>query len=67
MGSWKPIHMNSDQYLQIDLGKVEPVYGVITRGSLEANEFVNSYYVIYSTDGQSFSYVTTNHKTPEAS
>lgn len=41
----------------MDLGRPEPVYGVVTRGSLDGNEHVNSFYVLTSVDNQTYSYV----------
>nr|CAD7397465.1 unnamed protein product [Timema cristinae] len=56
-GSWTAGDVNKDQYLQVDLGRVEPVYGVLVKGSPIANEYVTSYKVLYSLDGHTYSYV----------
>ncbi|XP_026679243.1 hemocytin-like [Diaphorina citri] len=56
-GTWKASLLDQHQYLDINLGNIEPVYGVRTRGSPEAYEFVTSFKVMYSTDGVRYSYV----------
>ncbi|RZF42331.1 hypothetical protein LSTR_LSTR016166 [Laodelphax striatellus] len=55
--NWKPIINNQEQHLEINLGQVTPVYSIITAGDEHSGEFVTSYYVLYSSDGQTFSYV----------
>uniref|UniRef100_A0A8D8ZF36 Hemocytin n=1 Tax=Cacopsylla melanoneura TaxID=428564 RepID=A0A8D8ZF36_9HEMI len=56
-GTWKASTLDQHQYLDINLGQLEPVYGVRTRGSPEAYEFVTSFKVMFSSDGVSYSYV----------
>lgn len=56
---------DKDQYLQINLGQLEPVYGVKIKGSPLYNEFVTSYKVLYSSDGVLYSYVTDKEKNPK--
>lgn len=53
-GSWSPSKSNKRQYLDINLGRVEPVYGVVVKGSPLYNDYVTSYFVLYSQDGTSF-------------
>ncbi|KAJ9590323.1 hypothetical protein L9F63_027838, partial [Diploptera punctata] len=55
-GIWKPQH-NVNEYLQVDLGQQEPIYGSVVWGSHKTDEYVTSYNVLYSNDGKSFSYV----------
>lgn len=62
-GSWAPKQQNQNQYLEIDLGKQEPVYGVIVKGSPLYDEYVTSYRVQYSPDGHTFYYILNNKKT----
>lgn len=45
------------QYLQVTLPKVEPVYGVITKGSPLYDQYITSYHVLYSDDGLRFEYI----------
>ncbi|KAJ8974052.1 hypothetical protein NQ317_002298, partial [Molorchus minor] len=63
-GSWAPKYSNQDQYLQIDLGKQEPVYGVIVRGSPLYDEYVTSYKIMYSPDGHIFYYILNRENYP---
>ncbi|XP_056642321.1 hemocytin [Diorhabda sublineata] len=56
-GSWAPKYPNENQYLEINFGKQEPVYGVIVRGSPMYDEYVTSYRVLYSPDGHTFYYI----------
>lgn len=62
--SWKPYISNQDQFLQINLFKLHPIYGVITQGSGEDDDFVTSYQVLHSEDGNVFSYVMNVSKSP---
>lgn len=57
-GSWTAKRFNKDQYLEIDLGRIEPIYGAIVQGSDIAEEYVTSYNVLYSNDKTTFYYVT---------
>lgn len=52
---WKPQEDRHGEFLQVDLGVVEPIYGITTAGEVE---HVTSYQVLYSTDNVTFSYVT---------
>lgn len=63
-GSWAPEFSNENQYLQIDLGKQEPIYGVILRGSPLYEEYVTSFKVLYSPDGHTYYYVLNDKKLP---
>nr|CAD7570854.1 unnamed protein product [Timema californicum] len=63
-GSWTAGDVNKDQYLQVDLGRAEPVYGVLVKGSPISNEYVTSYKVLYSLDGHTYSYVFDKDKMP---
>lgn len=64
-GYWSPKESQKNEYLQIDLGRQEPVYGVIIAGSRLYNEFVTSYQVMYSPDGKYFSFVTDADRNPK--
>lgn len=65
-GNWAPEFTNQDQYLEIDLGRLEPIYGVIVKGSPLYDEYVTSYRVLYSPDGHDFFYVLNNEKHPQS-
>ncbi|XP_030749920.1 hemocytin [Sitophilus oryzae] len=63
-GSWAPQYTNQEQYLEVDLGQQEPVYGVIVQGSPLYDEYVTSYMVLYSPDGFDFYYVLNEESPP---
>lgn len=52
---WKPEEDRHGEYLQVDLGVIEPIYGITTAGEVQ---HVTSYQVLYSVDNVTFSYVT---------
>lgn len=58
MVGWRAQIANSDQYLEIDLGRIIPIYGVVTAGNPMDDEYVKSFKVLYSTDGVAYSYAT---------
>ncbi|EFA10333.2 hemocytin [Tribolium castaneum] len=49
-GSWAPEYSNNLQFLEINLGQQEPVYGVKVKGSPLYDEYVTSYKMTYSPD-----------------
>lgn len=61
---WKPSKNDENQYLQLDFGQSETIYGVEVSGNPLHDEYVTSYKVLYSMDGISFSYVLL-HGQPE--
>ncbi|XP_050302983.1 hemocytin [Anthonomus grandis grandis] len=64
-GSWSPQYASQDEYLEVDFGQQEPVYGVIIRGSPLYDEYVTSYMIQYSPDdGTSFYYVLNQENPP---
>lgn len=60
-------HTTADEYLQIDLGHIEPVYGVVSQGVLGTSQYVTSYNVLYSTDGVFFTYIKDNSNSVKVS
>ncbi|XP_069683352.1 hemocytin isoform X2 [Periplaneta americana] len=54
---WKPAVNNKDQFLQVDLGALEPVYGTTVWGNPRADEYVTSYHLLYSDNGRTFHYI----------
>lgn len=48
----------------MDLGRQEPVYGVIVQGSPLYDEYVTSYMVLYSPDDSTNFYYVLNEETP---
>ncbi|CAB3386136.1 Hypothetical predicted protein [Cloeon dipterum] len=63
--AWIADEDNSEQYLQVDLGRPEPVYGVILQGNEPTHQFVTSYRVTYSLDGANFSPATDEYGVPK--
>lgn len=57
-GSWSPAESNKKQYLQVVLPQIEPVYGLVLKGSALYDQYVTSYHVLHSTDGLRFNYIT---------
>uniref|UniRef100_T1JAC2 Hemocytin n=1 Tax=Strigamia maritima TaxID=126957 RepID=T1JAC2_STRMM len=63
--AWSPKYSNKDQYLEIDLGVNQPVYGFVTRGHPTEQKWVTVYRVMYSRDGVTYDYYTKpNMRTP---
>ncbi|CAH0701554.1 unnamed protein product [Spodoptera exigua] len=56
-GSWNPAIQDTNQYIQVEFPRREPVYGVKMQGSPLFDQYVTSYKVLYSDDGVSFSTV----------
>ena len=52
--SWKPLANDSQPFLEIDLGKVKPIYGVTVAGNPSKNEWVKSYIILHSLDNISY-------------
>ncbi|XP_035224885.1 hemocytin-like, partial [Stegodyphus dumicola] len=62
-GGWIAGEINEFQFIEVDLGRIQPVYGVITKGRSGYPEWVKSYKVLYSRDGIGYAYVSdTNGK-----
>ncbi|KZC09215.1 Hemocytin [Dufourea novaeangliae] len=67
-GYWEPEYTNTDQWqvmLDIQFQKPEPVYGVILQGSGLEEKFVTSYRVLFSENGDAFSFVVDDKKQPQ--
>ncbi|XP_053978189.1 hemocytin [Hylaeus volcanicus] len=64
VGYWEPEYVNVDQWLDIKFEKPEPIYGIILQGSSMEDMFVTSYRVLFSENGDAFSYVLDNKKDP---
>lgn len=45
------------QFIEIDLGSIQPVYGVVTKGRSGHLEWVKAYKVLYSRDGTVYTYI----------
>ena len=55
--AWVSKRMDNKQWVQVDLGSETPVYGIELSGSSEAKAYVTSFNILYSDDGNIFSYV----------
>ena len=49
-GGWATLYNNQDQWIQVDLGELQTVSGIITQGRQDYNQWVTEYQVEYSTD-----------------
>lgn len=56
-GSWSPSVNDQTQYLQIQFPQLTPLYGVIVRGSIFLDQYVTSFKILHSFDGQTFHYL----------
>ena len=54
---WISKWIDTNQWIQVDLGSETPVYGIELSGSSEAKAYVTSFNILYSDDGKIFSYV----------
>ena len=61
VGAWIPLHQNNDQWLQVDLGTEKQVTGISIQGYYNADHWVKSFSLRYSTDGSYF-----HHYQPES-
>ena len=61
-GSWSPSVSDQTQYLQIAFPQLTPLYGVIIRGSVMFDQYVTSFKILHSFDGQSFHYLVDEQK-----
>ncbi|GFY77264.1 hemocytin, partial [Trichonephila inaurata madagascariensis] len=57
-GAWIAGEINDHQYIEVDLGEIQPVYGVITKGRHGHQEWVKTYKVLYSRNGMAYAYVS---------
>ena len=52
--SWIPTTLDKNQYLQVDFGKKTDVKGISTQGRGNHHQFVKTYTISYSDDGENF-------------
>ncbi|XP_076276507.1 hemolectin isoform X2 [Lasioglossum baleicum] len=62
---WKPEYESPHQWLDIEFQRPEPVYGVILQGTDQEEAFVTSYRVLFSENGDAFSYVLDDRREPK--
>eukprot|EP00095_Tigriopus_kingsejongensis_P005171 maker-scaffold237_size242172-snap-gene-1.26 protein:Tk05171 transcript:maker-scaffold237_size242172-snap-gene-1.26-mRNA-1 annotation:"Hemocytin" len=63
--TWEPEVLDTHQYLQVSFESAEPIFGIVVRGDSEIGAYVTSYYVMYSWDGISYSYVENEYGQPQ--
>nr|XP_042904159.1 uncharacterized protein LOC107439698 isoform X4 [Parasteatoda tepidariorum] len=56
LSAWTAARSNDKQFIEIDLDQIRAVYGIITQGKKLSKQFVTSYQLVYSSDGNSYSY-----------
>ena len=56
-GAWVAGEHNDLQFIEIDLGSIQPVYGVVTKGHSGHLAWVKAYKVLYSRDGIVYTYI----------
>lgn len=56
--TWSPATNDEQQWVEIQLTHPTPIYGVIVGGDAFDDKFVTSYRVLFSEDGNVFSYIT---------
>lgn len=57
-GAWIPEFKDTNQFIQVDLGEPNLVYGIATQGHASLQSWVTAYEVIYSIDGVQFSHAS---------
>ena len=56
-GGWSALYNDKDQWIQVALGKLQSVSGIILQGREDEDQWVTEYQVEYSTDGNTWQYV----------
>lgn len=56
MGAWVARIRNSNQWLQVSLGRPMTITGISTQGRHDANQWVTRYLVAFSQDNMHFEY-----------
>ena len=54
VGGWSALHNNLNQWLQIDLGGTTEILKIATQGRQDTEQWVTSFKMAYSTDGNLF-------------
>ena len=61
--AWRSVTATADEWMQIDLGTVQSVFGVVTQGREDTDTWVKAYTVSTSTDGSTWVPIGTNTAT----
>ena len=54
IGAWVPKTQDIGQFVQVDLGKIDKITGLATRGREDSSQWVKSYSISYSVEGGPF-------------
>ena len=65
--SWTPNNNDQNQFLQVDLGRVLPVYAVTVKGNRALGSSVTQFELLHSLDGTIFSYAVNRMAQPAVS
>ncbi|KAG8199486.1 hypothetical protein JTE90_009334 [Oedothorax gibbosus] len=57
-GAWISGDISDHEFIEIDLGSIQPVYGIVTKGRNGHPEWVKSYKVLFSRNGMTYAYVS---------
>ncbi|XP_054708363.1 hemocytin-like [Uloborus diversus] len=57
-GAWIAGDINKQQWIEIDLGEIQPIYGVVTKGRNAFPSWVKSYKALYSRNGLAYAYIS---------
>ncbi|XP_044578140.1 hemocytin isoform X1 [Cotesia glomerata] len=60
--SWQPEFMDSEQWIEIKFPRLEPIYGIVMQGNPGENKYVTSYKVLFSQNGETFSFIQNQNK-----
>ncbi|XP_076369994.1 hemocytin-like isoform X2 [Tachypleus tridentatus] len=64
--AWTASELNTDQFIEVNLGYPQDIYGVVTQGKMGSEEWVTSYTVLYSrNDGEVFKDIENSDGTPK--
>jgi F5/8 type C domain len=57
--AWSSNTIDTNQYLTLDLGSVQPAYGVVTQGRTDYDQWTRSYKISYSNDNVDYTDLST--------
>ncbi|MGE4514408.1 MAG: discoidin domain-containing protein, partial [Chryseobacterium sp.] len=57
--SWSSNTIDTNQYLTLDLGSIQPAYGVITQGRKDFDQWTKTYKISYSNDNVNYTDLST--------
>ncbi|KAM7301526.1 hemocytin [Ixodes scapularis] len=57
LGAWIPRRQGPGEFVEVDLGRVQTLFGVTTQGRDRTHQWVTRYRVLVSTDGVHYAYI----------